>query len=94
MNFKGSSTNFLSDQLTLSQPGGAHYAHHFTKCSPGFLDLATALSLSEEYFRVSTFCMHSKKTLDENFSIKVALLFLYSSIKKVEKDSVDFDVEK
>ena len=34
---------FLADQLTLSQPGGAHYAHHITKCHPGFSDLATGL---------------------------------------------------
>jgi hypothetical protein len=33
----------LADQLTLSQPGGAHYAHHITKCNPGFSDLATGL---------------------------------------------------
>jgi hypothetical protein len=33
----------LSDQLTLSQPGGADYAHHFTTGTPGFSDLPTAL---------------------------------------------------
>ena len=34
----------LADQLTLSQPGGAGYAHHITTGIPGFLDLPTALS--------------------------------------------------
>ena len=34
----------LADQLTLSQPGGPHYAHHFITCPLGFSDLATALS--------------------------------------------------
>ena len=36
---------FLTDQLTLSQPGGADYAHHSTTSPPGFSDLATALVL-------------------------------------------------
>ena len=27
----------------ISTRGGAHYAHHITKCHPGFSDLATAL---------------------------------------------------
>ena len=35
--------DFLSDQLTLSQPGGADYPHHITTGTPGFLDLPTAL---------------------------------------------------
>ena len=34
---------FLTDQLTLSQPGGADYAHHSTTSPPGFSDLATGL---------------------------------------------------
>ena len=42
--------HFLADQLTLSQPGGAHYAHHITTCHPGFLDLATALVTLEKIF--------------------------------------------
>ena len=29
---------FLTDQLTLSQPGGADYAHHSTTSPPGFSD--------------------------------------------------------
>ena len=33
----------LADQLTLSQPGGADYAHHITTGTPGFSDLPTAL---------------------------------------------------
>jgi hypothetical protein len=33
----------LADQLTLSQPGGADYAHHSTTCPPGFLTLAASL---------------------------------------------------
>ena len=37
--------HFLADQLTLSQPGGAHYAHHIHTCHPGFFDLATALGI-------------------------------------------------
>jgi hypothetical protein len=35
---------FLAEQLTLSQPGGADYTHHST-CPPGFSDLATALTV-------------------------------------------------
>ena len=35
----------LVDQLTLSQPGGADYAHHITTGTPGFSDLPTALSV-------------------------------------------------
>ena len=35
---------FLAKQLTLSQPGGADYAHHSTTSPPpGFSDLATGL---------------------------------------------------
>ena len=35
---------YLTDQLTLSQPGGgADYAHHSTISPPGFSDLATGL---------------------------------------------------
>ena len=33
----------LADQLTLSQPGGADYAHHSTTCTPWFLTLAASL---------------------------------------------------
>ena len=33
----------LADQLTLSQPGGADYAHHSTTCPPGFLTLGASL---------------------------------------------------
>jgi hypothetical protein len=33
----------LGDQLTLSQPGGEHYAHHITTGTPGFSYLPTAL---------------------------------------------------
>ena len=35
----------FQDQLTLSQPGGADYAHHITTSTPGFTDLTTALNL-------------------------------------------------
>ena len=35
--------NILTDQLTLSQPGGADYAHHITLGNPRFSDLPTAL---------------------------------------------------
>ena len=34
---------YLTDQLTLSQPGGADYARHSTNSPPGFSDLATGL---------------------------------------------------
>jgi hypothetical protein len=34
----------LANQLTLSQPGGADYAHHITTGTPGFSDLPTALN--------------------------------------------------
>ena len=33
----------LADQLTLSQPGMAGYAHHITTGTPGFSDLPMAL---------------------------------------------------
>ena len=36
---------FLAEQLTLSQPGGADYAHHSITSPHGFSDLATALQL-------------------------------------------------
>ena len=35
---------FLADQLTLSQPGGAHYPHPVLQAPPRFSDLATALN--------------------------------------------------
>ena len=35
----------LADQLTLSQLGGADYAHHINTGTPGFSDLPTALPL-------------------------------------------------
>ena len=34
---------FFADQLTLSQPGVADYAHHINTGIPGFSDLPTAL---------------------------------------------------
>ena len=37
----------LAEQLTLSQPGGADYAHHSTTSPPKFSDLATALGLDK-----------------------------------------------
>ena len=39
----------LADQLTLSQPGGADYAHHSTTCPPGFLTLAASLTLIQKF---------------------------------------------
>ena len=36
-------SQILADQLTLSQPRGAYYAHRITTCPPGFSDLPTAL---------------------------------------------------
>ena len=36
-------SQILADQLTLSQPGGADYAHHISTGTPGILDLPTAL---------------------------------------------------
>ena len=39
----GFSPQFLAEQVTLSQPGGADYAHHSTTSPPGVSDLATAL---------------------------------------------------
>ena len=39
----GVGTHILADQLTLSQPRGADYAHLITSGTPGFLDLPTAL---------------------------------------------------
>ena len=33
----------LADQLTLSQPGGADYAHHISTGTPEFSDLPTTL---------------------------------------------------
>ena len=33
----------LADQLTLSQPGGADYAHQITTGTPGFSNFLTAL---------------------------------------------------
>ena len=40
-------TPVLANQLTLSQPGGADYAHHITTGTPGFSDLPTALLIHE-----------------------------------------------
>ena len=36
--------HFLADQLTLSQPGGAHSPHLVLRAPPRFSDLATALT--------------------------------------------------
>ena len=41
----GAMAQILADQLTLFQPGGAHYAHHINTCTPGFSDCPTALSV-------------------------------------------------
>ena len=40
----------LTDQLTLSQPGGADYAHHITTSTPRFSDLPTALVLDFNFW--------------------------------------------
>ena len=40
----GVTPQFLAEQLTLSQPGGADYVYHSTTSPPGFADLATALN--------------------------------------------------
>ena len=40
----------LAEQLTLSQPGGADYAHHSTTSPLNFSDLATALCVKGNNF--------------------------------------------
>ena len=52
----------LTDQLTLSQPGGADYAHHSTTSPPGFSDLATAL-----HCICIILCRKSETSLDKSF---------------------------
>ena len=39
---------FLADQLTLFQPGGADYAHHINTDTPKFSDLSTALNYLDQ----------------------------------------------
>ena len=46
----------LADQLTLSQPGGADYAHHINTGIPGFSDLPKDLTSEQVCF---TFCLPS-----------------------------------
>ena len=46
----------LADQLTLSQPGGADYAHHSITCPPGCLTLAA--SLESIYCSKLSFCQN------------------------------------
>ena len=39
----------LADQLTLSQPGGADFAHHITTDIPGFSDFPTSTESVVEF---------------------------------------------
>jgi len=57
----------LADQLTLSQPGGADYAHHSTTCPPGFLTLAASLS-----------CMENLKSVNGNLTNCFGTIYLWS----------------
>ena len=52
---------FLTDQLTLSQPGGADYAHHSTISPPVFSDLATGLS--------GHICLYISKVLSQQMKL-------------------------
>ena len=72
----------LSNQLTLSQPGWADYAHHSTKCPPGFSDLATALAANHGRLVQNPFWGHlicswllSKNFFGEEVGIILFLVF-------------------
>ena len=56
-------SHFLAGQLTLSQPGGADYAHHNTTGTSGFSGLRTAL-LSDEKLHSSISVQSEKKGSD------------------------------
>ena len=56
--------HFLSDQLTLSQPGGAHCAHHINACPPGFSDFVTALQVEQKFGSGQVEASESKNGLD------------------------------
>ena len=43
----GGAGGAMANQLTLSPPGGAYYAHHITTGTPGFLKLSTALETNQ-----------------------------------------------
>ena len=45
-------TQILADQLTLSQPEGAVYAHQITIVTPGFSDFPTALNCEINFCRI------------------------------------------
>ena len=45
----GMAPQILTNQLTLSEPGGTNYAHHINTWTPGFSDLPTALIHTQYY---------------------------------------------
>ena len=74
----------MAPQLTLSQPGGADYAHHITTGTPGFSNLPTALlsmRRSQLLFR-SEFLKYSKGQL-----ISKGLFGFFNSSEKRTKIS-------
>ena len=73
----GPSQEFLAEQLTLSQPGGADYAHHNTTSPPGFSDLATALHTINNF-------KASHKTLLQTISY---IIHLEEKVNRSEKMS-------
>ena len=54
----------LADQLTLSQLGGADYAHYSTTCPPGFLTLAASLYSTNGTSLVYIFAMEKTSVSD------------------------------
>ena len=65
------SHQFLTGQLTLSQPGGGgDYAHHSTKSPSGFSDLAMALKMvngrcqTQGFIEIMKLLLNSLKRLD------------------------------
>ena len=71
------SGEFLTDQLTLSQPGGADYAHHSTTSPPGFSDLATGLYSNEE---IADIIQQFNETLEAEKLEKVPVLLTVTSL--------------
>ena len=78
----------LSNQLTLSKPGGTDYAHLITTGTPGFLDLPTALrigSAPKTRFPSSSFFYYEtlpNGTLKKGFFLNLSMDF--SSLKPLK----------
>ena len=77
----------MADHLTVSQPGGADYAHHITTCPPRILRPSYGLAVSYAWFAIPAAVIHTQYEFSRlislrmiNFSTIPTAFFLASNV--------------